>query len=80
MKEKTVFMTAVLAVATVLAAGLIVLPNSVQEAQSVPCDTILISRDNGPGSGQITVNQGPTERECKFVDYPLSDEDLFDED
>jgi hypothetical protein len=37
MKNKTVLMAAVLAVATVLAAGLTVLPSSVQEAQANPC-------------------------------------------
>jgi hypothetical protein len=37
MKNKTVLMAAVLAVATVLAAVLTVLPSSVQEAQANPC-------------------------------------------
>jgi hypothetical protein len=36
-KKTTVLMAAVLAVATVLAAGLTVLPSSVQEAQANPC-------------------------------------------
>ena len=35
--NKTVFVAAVLAIATVLAAGLTVLPNSVWEAQANPC-------------------------------------------
>jgi hypothetical protein len=37
MKNKTILMASVLAVATVLAAGLTVLPSSVQEAQANPC-------------------------------------------
>jgi hypothetical protein len=36
-KKTTVLMAAVLAVATVLAAGLAVLPSSVQDAQANPC-------------------------------------------
>ena len=39
MNNKTVLMAAVLAVATVLAAGLTVLPSSVQDAQANPCAT-----------------------------------------
>ena len=38
-KKTTVLMAAVLAVATVLAVGLAVLPGSVQEAQANPCST-----------------------------------------
>jgi hypothetical protein len=38
-KKTTVLMAAVLAVATVLAAGLVVFPGSVQEAQANPCST-----------------------------------------
>jgi hypothetical protein len=37
MKNKTVLMTAILAVTTVLAAGLTVLPSSVQQAQADVC-------------------------------------------
>jgi hypothetical protein len=37
MNKTTVLMAAVLAVATVLAAGLTVLPSSVQDAQANPC-------------------------------------------
>ena len=40
-KQTTVLMAAVLAVATVLAAGLTVLPASVQEAQANPCSNNL---------------------------------------
>jgi hypothetical protein len=37
MNNKTILMAAVLAIATVVAAGLTVLPSSVQEAQANPC-------------------------------------------
>jgi hypothetical protein len=37
MKRTTIFMAAILAAATVLAAGLAVLPGSVQNAQANPC-------------------------------------------
>jgi hypothetical protein len=37
--KKTVLLAAVLAVATVLAAGLAVLPSSVEDAQANPCST-----------------------------------------
>jgi hypothetical protein len=39
MKNTTVLMAVVLAVATVLAAGLTVLPSSIHEAQANPCST-----------------------------------------
>lgn len=35
--SKTIFMEAVLADATILAAGLVMFPDSVQEAQANPC-------------------------------------------
>ena len=38
-KKTTVLMAAVLAVATVLAAGLVAFPGSIQEAQANPCST-----------------------------------------
>jgi hypothetical protein len=37
--NKTIFIAAVLAAATLLAAGLVVFPGSVQEAQANPCST-----------------------------------------
>jgi hypothetical protein len=39
MNNKTVLMAAVLAIATVLATGLTILPSSVQDAQANPCAT-----------------------------------------
>jgi hypothetical protein len=70
-KQTTVLMAAVLAVATVLAAGLAVLPNSVQEAQANPCaleadDDATIEQDNDDD-----------ERECNFIG---NFEDAFEED
>jgi hypothetical protein len=68
MKNKTVLMAAVLAVATVLAAGLTVLPNSVQEAQANPCSI----QANGPGGiagGQQSENddsEADLDTDCDF--------------
>jgi hypothetical protein len=72
----------VLAVATVLAAGLTVLPSSVQEAQANPCSADSGVEANGgedgdgsPGGaagGSLT-----TDQECKFIGNL---EDAFDED
>ena len=70
-------MAAVLAVATVLAAGLTVLPSSVQEAQANPCATELDTGGNedNAGSGPITANREFDERECEFIGYNEFDED-----
>jgi hypothetical protein len=65
MKNKTVLMAAVLAVATVLAAGLTVLPGSVQEAQANPCS----NQGNG---GDVTTG----DQECEFIG---NFEDAFEE-
>jgi hypothetical protein len=56
-KQTTVLLAAVLAVATVLAAGLTVLPGSVQEAQANPC--------SNQGNG-ASVNTGG-DQECTFI-------------
>ena len=56
MKKTTVLLAAVLAVSTVLAAGLMTLPGSVQEAQANPCST---SAQGGSPSGD-------TEIDCDF--------------
>ena len=63
-------MAAGLAVATILAAGLTVLPSSVQEAQANPCSNSLESED---GSGGNTLNQN-AEQDCKFIGYNDFDE------
>ena len=45
--NKTIFIAALLAVATVLTAGLAVLPSSVQQAQANPCaDEITVEIEN----------------------------------
>ena len=63
-------MAAVLAMATVLAAGLAVLPNSAQEAQANPC---AVEVDDGT----LTQDNDDDERECNFIG---NFEDAFEED
>ena len=65
-------MAAVLAVATVLAAGLTVLPSSVQEAQANPCSNNLDADD---GSGGNTLTTDGEEQDCEFIGYNEFDED-----
>jgi hypothetical protein len=60
MKNKTVLMAAVLAVATVLAVELTVLPSSVQEVQANPCSI----QANGPGGISGGQNSDGGEREA----------------
>ena len=66
-----------LAVATVLAAGLTVLPASVQEAQANPCSNSLVE-DNT--DGESTGGGGSTldstgDQDCEFIGYNEFDED-----
>jgi hypothetical protein len=65
MKKVTVLMAAVIAVATVLTAGLALLPNSVQEAQANPCasevDSNTITNSFNPQAN------ADDERECDFT-------------
>ena len=56
MKKTTVLMAAFLAAATVIAAGLVLLPGSVQEAQANPCSGIISS-----------VSEGDSDTECLFA-------------
>jgi hypothetical protein len=73
MKYKTVLMAAMLAVATVLAVGLTVLPASVQEAQANPCSNNLIEGEESTGGGGGTVEpQG--DQDCDFTGYFEFDE------
>jgi hypothetical protein len=75
MKKTTVLMAAMLAVATVLAAGLTVLPGSVQEAQANPCSNNIESNDNeGNGGGGDTVTAGG-DQICDLTGYFEFDED-----
>jgi hypothetical protein len=68
-------MAAALAVATVLAAGLTVLPSSVQEAQANPCANEVTESGGGvPATAvpQVGVQnsfnpQGDDDRECDFT-------------
>ena len=74
-KKTTVLMAAVLAVATVLAAGLTLLPSSVQEAQANPCSNSIDNDGNtGNGGGGDTV-EPQEEQNCDFTGYFEFDED-----
>jgi hypothetical protein len=56
MKKTTLFM-AVIAAATVIAAGLVVFPGSVQEAQANPCSAISAN----------VLGEGDVDTECLFA-------------
>jgi hypothetical protein len=80
--NKTIFIAAMLAVATVLAAGLTVLPGSVQEAQANPCSTEVEQNteigDAGTGTSttsSVISPSGNDNRECNFVGPVELDED-----
>ena len=70
-KQTTVLMAAVLAVATVLAAGLTVLPASVQEAQANPCSNNL---ENDDSSSDNRIGEFD-DQECDLTGYFEFDED-----
>jgi hypothetical protein len=76
--NKTIFMAAVLAVSTVLAAGLTVLPGSIQEAQANPCATEnVVVEIPDPGGVIITqVTPDNDERECTILGNDID----FEED
>ena len=59
-------MAAVLAVATVLAAGLTVLPSSVQDAQANPCANE-VSRGGNAQNSFNPQQGGDDDRECDFT-------------
>jgi hypothetical protein len=71
MKKTTALMAAVLAVATVLAAGLTVLPSSVQEAQANPC-SITTEEEETQGGGGSSVDLD--DQECDLTGYFEFDE------
>jgi hypothetical protein len=73
MKKTTVLMAAMLAVATVLTAGLTVLPGSVQEAQANPCSNNLEADESSTGNriGELG------DQECTLIG---NFEGAFDED
>ena len=69
-------MAAVLAVATVLAAGLTVLPSLVQEAQANPCSQNVEASSGTSSSGTATGSIASTgDQECNFVGPVEFDED-----
>jgi hypothetical protein len=71
--NKTIFIATILAVVTVLAAGLAVLPNSIQEAQANPCATEQeVSNENGE-NGPVT---DESEDECRIIGADIE----FEED
>jgi hypothetical protein len=70
-KQTTVLMAAVLAVATVLAAGLTVLPASVQEAQANPCSNNLDAEDSSSDNRIGDFD----DQECDLTGYFEFDED-----
>ena len=80
-KNTTILMAAVLAVATVLASGLTVLPGSVQEAQANPC-SLNAAAEGGDaseggstgGSASSTVTQ-TEDQDCDFTGPVEFDED-----
>jgi hypothetical protein len=81
-KQITVLMAAVLAIATIVTAGLAVLPGSVEEAQANPCSSNIEQSqdDNEQEDNDVNVLDGPEdddERECVFIGNL---EDAFDED
>jgi hypothetical protein len=69
--NKTIFIAAVIAIATVLVAGLVVLPGSVQEAQANPCSVNSVAEANGgdgdtaAAGGDIATTDSP--QECTFI-------------
>ena len=72
--NKTIFIAAMLAVATVLAAGLTVLPSSVQEAQANPCASEIDEEDGTVSNSRNTKEDD--ERECHIFGNDID----FEED
>jgi hypothetical protein len=84
MNNKTVLMAAVLAVATVLAAGLLtVLPSAVQEAQANPCSNNVRTSSDAEADDGSTATSGATtgtlttngDQNCDFTGPTEFDED-----
>jgi hypothetical protein len=68
MNNKTVLMAAMLAVATVLAAGLTILPSSVHEAQANPCSMGQIGQDTTSLTASSNANEEESEAETEIFD------------
>ena len=60
--SKTIFMAAVLASATILAAGLVMFPDSIQEGQANPCAENIITQESSTGDSDKT----DSDIECEF--------------
>jgi peptidoglycan hydrolase CwlO-like protein len=80
--NKTIFIAAILAVTTVLAAGLTVLPSSVQDVQANPCATEVeqnteIDAQTSTSATNAQLNPGGStdNRECSFIGPVDIDED-----
>jgi hypothetical protein len=77
--KTTILIATILAVTTVLAAGLTVVPGSVQEAQANPCSTELETDiESGEGSSISSPTSFEThndERECNF----FGDIDIYED-
>jgi hypothetical protein len=73
MNNKTVLMAAVLAIATVLATGLTILPSSIQDAQANPCATEQEVSNEGDENGPVT---DESEDECRIIGADIE----FEED
>jgi hypothetical protein len=61
--KKTIFIASLLAAATLLAAGLVVFPGSVQEAQANPCQYI---NPNGQSDNSFSDVENDVETDCDF--------------
>jgi hypothetical protein len=59
---KTIFIAAVFAAATLLAAGLVMLPGSVQDVQANPCSV----QANGPGGVDVSNGGEVGDFDCDF--------------
>jgi hypothetical protein len=68
MNNKTVLMAAVLAIATVLATGLTILPSSVQDAQANPCATEQEVSNNEGENGPVS---DESEDKCRIIGYDI---------
>jgi hypothetical protein len=67
MKKITVLMAAVLAIATIVTAGLAILPASVEEAQANPCSSNIEEDGDRQTDNDVIVLGGDDERECTFI-------------
>jgi hypothetical protein len=67
--NKTIFIAAMLAVTTVVAAGLVVVPNSVQDAQANPCasEQEVDLESEGDLDATIAIQSELDLRECTFI-------------